>query len=160
MRKCSLNFVFICLTLALAACGKKIDDVKSHQANITQVENSKVFSIKYQHTALTSQTVIPRNANFKIPDHFTFLSDSTLSQEFEIIYNFNPDNFTFEFRCFYRPDNQMDEFQLDRCLDFSGNNLGNVTGVDFMLDAGKTILLRSQESQPFHFTVDYQVEWK
>ena len=54
----------------------------------------------------------------------------------------------------------MDEFQLDRCLDFSGNNLGNVTGVDFMLDAGKTILLRSQESQPFHFTVDYQVEWK
>ena len=160
MRKCSLNFVFICLTLALAACGKKIDDVKSHQANITQVENSKVFSIKYQHTALTSQTVIPRNANFKIPDHFIFFSESTLSQELEIIYNFNADTFAFEFRCFYRPDNQMDEFQLDRCLDFAGNNLGNVTGVDFMLDAGKTILLRSQESQSFHFTVDYQVEWK
>lgn len=160
MRKYSLNFVFICFTLALAACGKKIDEVKSFQAHIGQQESSKTFSIKYQHSALTSQTIIPKNANFKIPDHFEFISTHSLTREFEIIYNFNADNFIFEFRCFYRPDNQMDEFQLDRCLDFAGNNLGNVTGVDFMLDAGKTILLRSQEAQPFHFTIDYQVEWK
>lgn len=160
MSKFSLNFIFLCLTLSVASCGKEMVDVKSQQSHLAQNDNSRIFSIKYQHSALTSQTIIPRNATFKIPEQFAFTSDFDLNQEFEIIYNFNPDNFHYEFKCFYRPVNLNDQFVLNRCLDFNGNNLGDVVDVDFMMDAGKAILLRSAETFQFNFTIDYQVEWK
>lgn len=160
MSKLSLNFIFL---LALTSCGKKVEDVKNASViNHQDASTSRQLTIDYQHSAFSaSQTIIPRNAHFKIPEYFAFSSQALITKPFHIYYNVvSGSSLEFEFKCVYLADNQQQLYQLSRCYNFFESDLGNVVGIDFMLDEGKAILMNSQEANTFHAVIDHQVEWK
>jgi len=162
MSKTSCKFILLVLaTLNLVACGKEVEDVKRATIEASPEADTGLLTIDYQHSAFTAvQTVIPRNANFRIPESFSFTAEAKIQHPFQVFYNTTTEPFTYEFKCTYLPNFNEKRFYLQHCFNSIDSNLGNVVGIDFMLDEGKVILMESQETNSFHAFIHHRVVWK
>lgn len=161
MRNFKLCLLF--LTLLSIGCGKQVEEVDNTHVQSAQEVDSKHFILNYQHSSLINfQQLIPRNANFKIPEAFEFVVEEgiTLTQNLHVFYNMNSYHSQYEFKCVYKPNNAINFFELVSCYNRNGRNLGPVLGIDFMLDEGKNILIQSLEVNSFEATILHQVDWK
>jgi len=160
MRKLK-SFLLLLPCLGLIGCGKEVEEVKKATIERAQELDSETFSIHYRHVALNSfHQSIPRNANFRILDKFSFASETPLNEPIEIYYNVVPEPFSYEFKCIYVPNNSTQYFEFTKCSNSVGSSLGNVMGIDFMLDHGKKVVIQSKEIHSFEAHLPHQVEWK
>ncbi len=158
---CKLILLVMATSLTLVGCGKKVEDIKRATIEASPEADSGLLTIDYQHSAFTAvQTLIPRNANFRIPESFSFTSDAQIQLPFQVYYNTTTEPFNYEFKCTYLPHNPDKKFYLQHCFNSIDSNLGNVIGIDFMLDEGKFILMESQETNSFQAFIHHPVVWK
>lgn len=155
------SFFLLLPYLGLVGCGKEVEEVKKANIERAQELDSNTFSVHYKHVALSSfHRNIPRNANFRILDKFSFTSETAITEAIEIYYNVISEPFGYEFKCIYLPNNINQHFEFSLCSNSVGSNLGNVMEIDFMLDQGKKIIIQSQETHAFEAQLPHQVAWK
>lgn len=160
MKKKTLGFLSISLLMTLISCGKKVEEIRGGQIQLGQEVTSPILDITFNNSFPSLSTAIARNGNFTIPGAFAFSSSARITKPFEIFYNLVEQPFHFEFKCVYSPDNVSKFFYLEHCLNDAGQNMGSVSGVDFILDAGKKILMQSSERNLFQTIIRFQIDWK
>ncbi len=152
------------LLVATMSCGKKIADTKSGPEQ--QIQNQvtpKTYILELDGTkASIMNHPLPRAARFEIPDRLKVRRGSTAGKAVEIAYDVNKfDSEDFEFRCNYVPSANPSEFVLKKCVDYDGDDFGDLTGHQFSLRTNEIIQLRFTGAPARDLTVEviYSMDW-
>lgn len=117
-------FPMMSLAIVTVACGKKIEEQK--KASVEQTHNqemSSVYSLRLDGSESSRKSyVLPKAAQFQIPQRIRVHSGSPLNKLVEIAFDVNEfDHDDFHFKCSYKGKNSInDEMILSHCEDYDG----------------------------------------
>lgn len=136
------------LALATVGCGKKITDgtpsVPSRNTENQVIPSTYVLSLDGSQSS-KKEYVLPKGANgFYIPNLIYVRAGSTLNKKVQITFDYNPSNpDDYQYKCVYIASPFADRMVIDKCTDFRGDVLNNVTDYDgFSLSKGDIMEIR------------------
>jgi hypothetical protein len=152
------------LAIATIGCGKKIEeaDSKASQQTHNQVLPSTYVIQLDGAEASRKNYFMPKAAQFEIPDRLKVKHGNTAGRVVEIAYDVNQyDNDDFQFKCSYVASMNPSEMVLANCVDFDGDDFGNVDGQEFTLRINDIIQLRFTGAASSDLVVEaiYSMEW-
>jgi hypothetical protein len=152
------------LAIATVACGKKITESKP--ASQRQTENQvtpRTYILQLDGgVASIKNYSMPRAAKFEIPERLKVRRGSTAGKAVEVAYDVNEyDSDDIQFRCTYVPSSNPAELVLDRCVDYDGDDFGDLTGHEFSLRVSDVIQLRFTGAPARDLVVEavYAMDW-
>lgn len=134
------------MTLAIATigCGKKISEADTQPSRQTQNQDLPSTYIVQLDGSVSSKKLyqLPQNGQFEIPDRIKVRKGSTAGKAVDLSFDANPyDTEDYQFKCTYTPLSNS-EMILDRCVDYDGDDFGDVSGQLFTLYKDDFIQIR------------------
>ena len=152
------------LALATTGCGKKIAE-PSNQTSF-QIENQELpatYIVRLDGSIESRKNyLMPLPAQFEIPDRLRVKSGSTLNKVVEISYDVNKfDNDDFQFKCSYVASVNSNEMILKKCIDYDGDDFGDISAQQFSLRSSDIIQLRFTGASSTDLVVEaiYSMNW-
>ena len=152
------------LALATTGCGKKIAE-PSNQTSF-QIENQELpatYIVRLDGSIESRKNyLMPLPAQFEIPDRLRVKSGSTLNKVVEISYDVNKfDNDDFQFKCSYVASVNSKEMILKKCIDYDGDDFGDISAQQFSLRSSDIIQLRFTGASSTDLVVEaiYSMNW-
>lgn len=152
------------LAIATVGCGKKISDSDtqpSHQTQNQELPSAYVIHLDGSSSSSKLYTM-PRNGQFEIPERLKVRRGVTAGKSVELIFDANPyDMEDFQFKCTYRPLSNS-EMMLNNCVDYDGDDFGNVTGHLFSLYKDDYIQIRFAGAAASDLSVEavFNMSWR
>lgn len=135
------------MTLAIATigCGKKISENKSVPAQ--QIENQEMpsaYILRLDGSESSRKNYfLPRPAQFEVPEMLKVRKGSTLNRVVEIAFDVNQfDGDDIQFKCIYIPSSNESQMQMSKCVDYDGDDFGEISGHKFTLRFNDIIQMR------------------
>jgi hypothetical protein len=154
------------MSLAIAAigCGKKISESKTTSSKQTESQEvSSVYVIKLDGSGSSLKNFfLPRPAQFEIPDKLKVRKGSTVNRVVEIAYEVNEyDSEDIQFKCSYVASPNPSEMILSKCVDYDGDEFGDISGHKFSLRLNDIIQMRFTGAQAPDLIVEaiYSMKW-
>lgn len=152
------------LALATTGCGKKIAEA-SNQTSF-QIENQELpatYIVRLDGSIESRKNyLMPLPAQFEIPDRLRIKRGSTLNKVVEISYDVNEfDNDDFQFKCSYVASVNLNEMILKNCVDYDGDDFGDISAQQFSLRSKDIIQLRFTGASSTDLVVEaiYSMNW-
>ena len=152
------------LALATFGCGKKIAE-PSNQSSF-QIENQELpatYVVRLDGSMESRRNyLMPLPAQFEIPDRLRIKSGSSLNKVVEISYDVNEfDDDDFQFKCSYAASVNSNEMILKNCVDYDGDDFGDISGHQFGLRSNDIIQLRFTGASSTDLVVEaiYSMNW-
>lgn len=146
-------FSFFCLM----ACGKKITEPQETVKPLVQHQvpsPTLIIAIEERQKIFEPENI----GGLKLPDQLRVRSGNALGKMVVISYNVLPEDYDyFEFKCTYTGVSNT-SMPLQKCVDMEGNDLGNVTNIEFPIDSDKLIRFDS-DSDDLKADAIYEVRW-
>lgn len=136
---------FVTLAIATIGCGKKIADPESQPARQTENQELPSAYVLRLDGSESSKKDYPmvRSANFRIPDMLKVRQGDTSGKVVEIAFDVNPyDSDDYEFKCSYTASANASEMKLVNCVNYDGDDYGDVSNEEFRLYKGDLIQMR------------------
>jgi hypothetical protein len=157
-------FPFMSIAIATIGCGKRITD--PIDTPFRQTENQELPSA-YVLTLAGSQGSrknywLPRPAQFEIPRRLRVIQGVTLRKGVEIAFDVNEfDSDDFQFKCSYSPSLEPTEMHLNVCVDYDGNEFGEVAGQRFTLRTDDIVQIRftGERAQDLEVDAVFSMKW-
>ncbi len=154
----------VTLLVATIGCGKKMAETKSGPERQTQnqvIPKTYILELNGAEASIMNYR-LPRSARFEVPDRLKVRAGSTAGKAVEIAYDVNEyDSEDFEFRCTYVPSASPTELILKKCVDYDGDDFGDLTGHEFSLRTHEIIQLRFTGAPARDLAVEaiYSMDW-
>lgn len=152
------------LAIATMGCGKKITEPKSRPASQTQnQELPSIYIIRLDGSQASRKNFsVPGPAQFEIPDRLVVRQGSTIKKVVEVAYDVNEfDSDDYQFKCSYYSSYSQQEMILTRCVDYDGNDFGDLSGQKFTLRYNDIIQMRFTGAPSSDLVVEavYSMKW-
>lgn len=152
------------LAIATIGCGKKIAEQKTTTARLTEnQELPSAYVIRLDGTEGSRKNyTIPRPTQFEIPERLKVRQGNTTNKIVEIAYDVNQfDSEDFQFKCMYVPSPNPSEMTLSKCVDYDGDDFGNVSGHKFALRFKDIVQMRFTGAPASDLVVEaiYSMNW-
>jgi hypothetical protein len=136
---------YVSLVITILGCGKEMTEPDTELSRQRQEVGPLLNYVISLNGAEASKKAyrMPGPARFEIPTHLRVKSGSTLNKVVEVAYNVNEfDSDDIEFKCSYISSPNVLEMKLHKCVDYDGNDFGNVSGHQFILRFDDIIEIR------------------
>ena len=155
---------FVSVTFVIIGCGKKITESDTNLSRQRQEVGSLSNFVVSLDGSLSSKKIyrMPRPARFEIPTYLKVKKGSSTNKIVEIAYNVNEfDSDDIEFKCSYIKSVNDFEMKLDKCVDYDGNDFGNISGHEFILRYDDIIEIRFTGAASPDLSVEgtYEMNW-
>lgn len=152
------------LAIATIGCGKKVNDADTQPARSTEnQELPSAYVIRLDGSQMSSKNNrMVGNAQFKVPDAVIVRTGSSAGKAVELAYNVNEyDSEDFDFKCMYAPSSDPSRLALTKCVDYDGEDLGDVSNETFRLYKNDIIQMRFTGAQSSDLIVEaiYSMKW-
>lgn len=152
------------LAIATMGCGKKITEPKAQPARQTQnQELPSTYIIRLDGSEASRKNFyMPGPAQFEIPDRLIVRQGSTIKKVVEIAYDVNEfDSDDYQFKCSYYSSYSPQEMILTSCVDYDGNDFGDLAGQKFTLRYNDIIQMRFTGASASDLIVEaiYSMKW-
>jgi hypothetical protein len=155
---------FMYLAIATMGCGKKITEPKSVLSR--QTENQELpstYIIRLDGSEASRKNfAMPGPAQFEIPDRLIVKQGATIKKVVEVAYDVNEfDSDDYQFKCSYYASTSPQEMILTSCVDYDGNDFGDLSGQKFTLRYNDTIQMRFTGAPSSDLIVEaiYSMRW-
>lgn len=152
------------LAIATIGCGKKVNDTGGKPTRNTEnQELPSAYVIRLDGSqASRKNTKMIEDAQFKVPDAVIVRSGSSAGKSVEVAYNVNEfDSEDFDFKCMYVPSGTPSRLSLTKCVDYDGEDLGDVSNETFRLYKNDIIQMRFTGAPASDLVVEaiYTMKW-
>lgn len=154
------------LAIATMGCGKKVTDADTQRAGNRDRENQELpsaYVIRLDGSQATRKTVkFSRGAKAILPDQLIVRAGTTPGKFVEIAYDVNEyDSDDYSFKCTYSPSSNPIIMTLSSCVDYDGEDMGDMTKDEYPIRPGEVIQLRFSGAQSSDLIVDaiYNMTW-
>ena len=154
------------LSLAIASigCGKKIAETKTQPGLITEnQELPSAYVIRLDGSQSSRKNYfLTEDAQFKIPDRLLVRQGSTAGKVVEIAHDVNEyDSNDYFYKCSYKASANPNEMILYKCVDYDGDNFGDVSSHIFTQYKNEIIQMRFSGAQASDLIVEavYSMNW-
>lgn len=152
------------LAMATIGCGKKLEDAETKSRRSTenqelpstyviQLDGGQVYHKNY---------FLTESAQFKIPDRIRVRQGSTSGKVVEIAHDVNEyDGEDFFYKCSYKASANPNEMILDKCVDYDGDDFGDVSNHIFTLYKNEVVQMRFAGAPSADLIVEaiYSMNW-
>ena len=152
------------LAIATIGCGKKITEPTStpvRQTENQELPSAYVLTINGLENSRKNYW-LPQPAQFEVPKRLRVNQGSTLQKAVEIAFDVNEfDSDDYQFKCSYIPSTETTEMRLNNCVDYDGNDFGDITGHQFSLRTNDIIQIRFTGARADDLEVDavFSMKW-
>jgi len=152
------------MVIAFIGCGKKVTEPEAELDRQQQnQERSSIYVITLNGSEGSKKSYrMPAHVRFEIPSYLKVRNGSTLNKVVEIAYNVNEtDSDDIEFKCSYISSPNVLEMKLQKCVDYDGNDFGNISGHEFTLHYDDIIEIRFTGDAAPDLNVEsiYRMKW-
>jgi hypothetical protein len=149
-----------------SGCGKKIDEPKNSSI-LQQTQNQQtptLFIVGLDGSLQTKKSVpLPQNAQFEVPGKIRIQKGNSSNKSVEIAYDVNPyDSDDYQFKCIYNGNLPSNEMILNKCVNWDGENFGNVSGHTFSLYKNDIIEMKFSGASAADLKVEayFDIKWQ
>jgi hypothetical protein len=155
---------YVSIVITILGCGKKITEPDTDLSRQRQEIGPLTNFVIGLNGAEASRKVyrMPGPARFEIPTHLKVKTGSTVNKVVEVAYDVNEfDSDDIEFKCSYVSSPNIFEMKLHKCVDYDGNDFGNVSGHEFILRYDDIIEIKftGAPSQDLSVEAVYSMKW-
>lgn len=145
------------LAIATIGCGKKVTDAETQAARNTEnQELPSAYTIRLDGSQSSTKSVkFSRGARAMLPDQLIVRAGTTPGKFVEIAYDVNEyDSDDFNFKCTYSASSNPIIMQLTSCVDYDGEDMGDMTKDEYPIRPGEIVQLRFKGAQASDLIVD------
>ncbi len=155
---------YVSIVITILGCGKKITEPDTDLSRQRQEIGPLTNCVIGLNGAEASRQIyrMPGPARFEIPTHLKVKTGSTVNKIVEVAYDVNEfDSDDIEFKCSYVSSPNIFEMKLHKCVDYDGNDFGNVSGHEFVLRYDDIIEIKftGAPSQDLSVEAVYSMKW-
>lgn len=151
------------LAIATIGCGKKISDPDSQPSRQTENQELPSAYVLKLDGSQASKKLFPmvRSATFFLPDKLKVREGNSAGKTVEIAYDANPyDSEDYEFMCSYHASSNPAEMVLSSCVNYDGEDYGDVRDEEFRLYKDDLIQMRVRgPAEGFTVEAIYSMRW-
>lgn len=152
------------LAIATIGCGKKIADAETKPGRTTEnQELPSAYIIKLDGSQASRKNYfLTEDAQFKIPDRLLVRAGSTAGKIVEIAHDVNEyDSEDYFYKCSYKASPNPNEMILDKCVDYDGDDFGDVSNHVFTLYKNEVLQMRFAGAPSADLIVEaiYSMNW-
>lgn len=152
------------LAIATIGCGKKVNDADTQSARNTEnQELPSAYVIRLDGSQASRKNFkMIEDAQFKVPDSIVVRAGSASGKSVEVAYNVNEfDSDDYDFKCMYVPSATPSRLSLTKCVDYDGEDLGDVSNETFRLYKNDLIQMRFTGAPASDLVVEaiYSMRW-
>jgi len=152
------------LAIATMGCGKKATDADTQAARNTENQvPSSTYVIKLDGSQASRKTIkFERGARAMLPDSLRVRAGNSTGKQVEIAYNVNEyDSDDFNFKCTYSPSSSPTIMNLTSCVDYDGDDMGDMTVDEYPIRPGEVVQIRFTGAQSSDLIVEafYNMKW-
>ncbi len=152
------------LAIATIGCGKKISDAETQPGRTTEnQELPSAYVIKLDGSQTSRKNYfLTEDAQFRIPDRLLVRDGSTAGKVVEIAHDVNQyDSEDYFYKCSYKASPNPNEMILDKCVDYDGDDFGDVSSHVFTLYKNEVVQMRFAGAAASGLVVEaiYSMTW-
>ncbi len=152
------------LAIATIGCGKKITDAETKPGRTSEnQELPSAYVIKLDGSQASRKNYyLTEDAQFKVPDRLLVRAGNTAGKIVEIAHDVNEyDSEDYFYKCSYKAAPNPNEMILDKCVDYDGDDFGDVSNHVFTLYKNRVLQMRFAGAPSADLIVEaiYSMNW-